>query len=68
MLNDMYAAEYANKLQSTVGINTFTNDPTTIPQDEDELNLHMQLNYKQSIEIAQEQAINNVFALNIGKI
>jgi len=64
MLNDMYAAEYANKLQSTIGINTFTNDPTTIPQDEDELNLHMQLNYKQSIEIAQEQAINNVFALN----
>ena len=64
MLNDMYAKEYANKLEKAIGVNTFTNDPTSIPEDEDELNLHMQLNYKQSIEIAQEQAISNVFALN----
>ncbi len=64
MLNDMYAADFANKVQSALGINTLYNEPKDIPENEEELNLHMQLNYKQSIEIAQEQAINNVLELN----
>jgi len=64
MLNDMYAANFANKVQSALGINTLYNEPKDIPENEEELNLHMQLNYKQSIEIAQEQAINNVLELN----
>ena len=64
MLNDMYAADFANKIQSALGINTLYNEPKDIPENEEELNLHMQLNYKQSIEIAQEQAINNVLELN----
>ena len=64
MLNDMYAADFAKKVQNTLGINTLYNEEKDIPENEEELNLHMQLNYKQSIEIAQEQAINNVFELN----
>ena len=32
--------------------------------DENELSVHMQLEYKQGIEIAQEEAINNVMAKN----
>ena len=64
MLNDMYAKDYAAKLEQAVGVKTLSNDPDNIPEDEEELNLYMQLNYKQSIEIAQEQALENVFALN----
>ena len=64
MLNDMYAKNFADQIQNKLGINTFSNEKTEIPDNEEELNLHMQLNYKQSIEIAQEQAINNVFDLN----
>ena len=35
-----------------------------LPEDEEELQLHMQLDYKESIEIAEEEAINNVFDHN----
>jgi len=34
------------------------NDPDTLPESQEELNLHMQLSYKQAVEIANEQAIN----------
>ena len=64
LLNDMYASDFANKIQQNLGVNTFFNEQQNIPDDEEELNVHMQLSYKQSIEIAQEQAINNVFDLN----
>ena len=64
MLNDMYAADFAKRIQNSLGINTLYNEDKDIPENEEELNLMMQLNYKQSIEIAQEQAINNVFDLN----
>ena len=64
MLNDMFAKDFANKIEQAVGINTLNNPKEEIPESEDELNLHMQLNYKQSIELAQEQAIDNIFNLN----
>jgi hypothetical protein len=64
LLNDMYSSEFANKIQQNLGINTLFNEPQNIPDDEEELNLHMQLSYKQSVEIAQEQALTNVFELN----
>ena len=35
-----------------------------LPQTKDELELHMQLSYKQSIEIAEEEVIDNVLANN----
>ena len=35
-----------------------------IPESEEELELHMQLSYKQSVEIAEEEAISTVFAQN----
>ena len=35
-----------------------------LPESKDELNVHMQLNYKQSIEIAEEQAINTLLEGN----
>jgi len=64
MLNDMFASEFAAKIEKTLGVNTLNNPKEEIPESEEELNLHMQLNYKQSIELAQEQAIDNVFNLN----
>jgi hypothetical protein len=35
-----------------------------LPENKEELDLHMQLNYKQSIEIAEEQALNTLFEGN----
>ncbi len=64
MLNDMYAKQFAMEMEQALGVRTLSNDPASIPENPEELNLHMQLNYKQSIEIAQEQAIDNVFLSN----
>ena len=39
----------------------YENDPETLPESKEELDLHMQLSYKQAVEIAEEQAINTLF-------
>ena len=58
ILKDMRAKEYNNLAQNLFDINLYENDPDTLPDTEEELQLHMQLNYKQAIELAEEQAIN----------
>ena len=64
MMSDMYARDFKTKIQEALGVNTFKTDPKNLPENDQELSLHMQLSYKQSNEIAQEQALNNVFDLN----
>jgi len=39
-------------------------DPLSLPEDPGELDLYMQLSYKQSIEIAEEEVINNILDYN----
>ena len=65
LYEDMVAKEYLDSLQQTLGINLYqTPNIDVIPESKDELELHMQLSYKQSIEIAEEEAISTVFAQN----
>jgi hypothetical protein len=64
MMSDMYARDFKARIQQAVGVNTFKTDPKNLPENDQELSLHMQLSYKQSTEIAQEQALTNVFDLN----
>ena len=64
ILSDMQNAELLNAVQQEFGINMFKTDQETLPQTTEELQLHMQLDYKQSIEIAEEEAINNVLDYN----
>jgi len=62
---DMVAKEYLESLKSTLGIDLYQSpNPKTIPESPEELELHMQLSYKQSIEIAEEEAISTVLAQN----
>jgi hypothetical protein len=54
-----------DKLSQATGQNFYAStDPNNLPKDQDELDLFMQLNYKQSIEIAEEEVINNVLDAN----
>ena len=53
-----------NFAQEQFGINLFENAPDRLPDSEEELDLHMQLSYKQGIEIAEEEAINTMLAGN----
>ena len=61
MLEDIQAKEYNEMVQQGFGMNIYQNDKETLPDSEEELALHMQLSYKQAIEIAEEQAINTLF-------
>jgi len=61
IIEDMQTKEISDFSQKAFGINIYNNDPKTIPQNEEELQLHMQLEYKQAVELAEEQAINVLF-------
>jgi len=61
---DMMGQEYLDEIEQTTGMNLYNSDKKTLPQSKEELEIHMQLNYKQSVEIAEEEAINNTLAFN----
>ena len=62
---DMIAKEYLDNLKNVLGLDLYQSpDPSILPESSEELELHMQLSYKQSIEIAEEEAIASVMAQN----
>tara|TARA_R110002020_G_scaffold8772_3_gene35484 strand:+ start:136 stop:2526 length:2391 start_codon:yes stop_codon:yes gene_type:complete len=58
MMRDMKAREYNDLAKVNFDIDLYENEPEQLPESEDELKLHMQLSYKQAVELAEEQAIN----------
>ena len=58
ILRDMQNKEYNDQAQALFNMDLYENDKEKLPDSEEELKLHMQLNYKQAVEIAEEQAIN----------
>jgi hypothetical protein len=58
LLRDMRSKEFNKAASQAFGISLEENDPDKIPETEEELKLHMQLTYKQAVEIAEEQALN----------
>jgi len=58
ILRDIRAKEFNDLVQEQFNINLYETDPEKLPDTEEELALHMQLNYKQAVELAEEQAIN----------
>ena len=64
VIRDLQTEELNNFAQEQFGINLFENKPDRLPESEEELDLHMQLSYKQGIEIAEEEAINTMLAGN----
>lgn len=61
---DMIARDVLMMTKEQFGVDAFNVDPDTLPKNDQELNLHMQLNYKPAIEIAEEEAIDTVFDMN----
>ena len=58
MLRDMRAKDFDKMVSEQLDIDLRENDIETLPDTEQELALHMQLSYKQAVELAEEQAIN----------
>jgi len=61
---DMVSKDLLTKIKNDFGVDAFSTAPEEIPENDEELQLHMQLNYKSSIELAEEAAINTVLAEN----
>ena len=61
IIRDMQTQEINDYASEAFGINLYENDKENLPGSKEELELHMQLSYKQGIEIAEEIAINTLF-------
>jgi hypothetical protein len=65
LMKDIYAREYIAKAKAQLGLDVSTGGgKSNMPTNPDEVSVYMQLNYKQGIEIAQEEAINYVLDYN----
>ena len=58
ILSDMRTKELNSFSEQAFGIQISEHEAENLPDSEEELALHMQLTYKQSSELAQEQALN----------
>jgi len=61
---DLHAKELLAEIETELGVNARNVPEEKLPANTEELELFMQLNYKQGIEIAEEQAINNILLTN----
>ena len=61
---DMQMQQFDATMMQEMGVNTRQSSVQSLPQSDEELQLYMQLQYKQAIEIAEEQAINVLFEGN----
>ena len=61
---DMLAKPIMKQVQKDFQVNTFRMSEEEVPENDEELALHMQIKYKPAIEIAEEEAINTVLAEN----
>jgi len=58
IMRDMDAKVYNDQAAQMFNVDLYENKKEDLPDTQEELDLHMQLNYKQAVEIAEEQAIN----------
>ena len=60
LIRDMETEDLAEFAQTAFGVDIRENKKEELPDSVEELELHMQLSYKQAVELAEEQAINTV--------
>ena len=64
IIKDMQTREFNDMVQENFNMNLYKNDKDKLPENMEELQLHMQLSYKQAVEIAEEQALATLFEGN----
>ena len=64
-IRDITNKEQIEQLNALTGGNFYASaEPENLPATQAELDLYLQLNYKQSVEIAEEEIIKNIFSYN----
>lgn len=62
---DINTKEALLNIQQNLGMDfSATGDMQALPESKEELDVHMQMTYKQNVEIAEEEVINNVLSFN----
>jgi len=64
IMRDMALREFDQEVEQRFGIDMRQSDLEELPENEEELGLHMQLSYKQAVELAEEQALAVLFEGN----
>jgi len=64
ILRDMDTRELTAFAGEAFGVDLAENNPETLPESQDEFDLHMEMSYKDTAEVAEEKAINKIFADN----
>ena len=64
IMEDMRTKDLKAFVKEEFGLDLFSKNPDLLPDSQEELDLHMQLDYKQAVEIAEEQAINTLLEGN----
>ena len=64
IIRDMQTKEFNDAAMENFNMNLYENDKEKLPETTEELEIHMQLNYKQAVELAEEQALTTLFEGN----
>jgi hypothetical protein len=65
VLRDINLKPVLTEFKENLNVDIFnTSNPEELPASKEELDLYMQMNFKQQVEIAEEEVINNVLSLN----
>jgi hypothetical protein len=64
VIRDMQTKEFNDAEKENFNMDLYENKKEELPDSQEELDLHMQLNYKQAVEIANEQALKVLFEGN----
>jgi hypothetical protein len=60
LIRDMQTKEINQYVEKELGMNLFENAQNELPESKEELEVHMQMSYKDNVEIAEEVAINTI--------
>ena len=62
---DMNTKQALVNIKENIGMDfSLTGDMEALPESREELDVHLQMTYKQNVEIAEEEVINNVLSFN----
>ena len=64
LMRDMETKDFNEAAMENFNVNLYENKKEDLPESQEELQLHMQLNYKQAVELAEEQALKVLFEGN----
>jgi len=65
LMTDIVAKDFLTEAKAVLNVDGFNSvDPDAAPQDKEELAVHLQMDFKQSVEVAEEEVINQVLDYN----